>query len=574
MNPCATAAAPPSVGEALFERLSAAGHRHDQLEPYLREVVDAIAAVTGFRWVGCRVTRPAVRLPAAPGDRDRPATPAPFARPAEGDLVVGELPRPSSLGAPSGSRAAVPMSFGGGTVGVLHVADPRDGLAGPPLLAALDAAARIVASTARRIHAEDALAVLEQRLGAQQSAHDAELAERAADLIETNAKLERAVRLKDEFLAGMSHELRTPLNAILGRSEMLRERIYGPLTDKQDVALAKVEEAGRHLLSLIKDILDVSKVGAGRLTVRLEPVGPADLCHASVGLLRQTASAKRVDLDVVLDPAVRCVMADELRLKQILVNLVSNAVKFTPEGGAVTLTLHGDPARNRVVFSVADTGIGVAPEDRERIFQPFVQIDSSLSREYSGTGLGLALVQQLTDLHGGSVALEPNPAGGSIFSVSLPWFAVDNAGFGGAPSEVPPAPLSPIPVKVSARKVLLAEDNASSREMVAQYLAAKGLAVVLAVNGVEAVSLARTERPDAIVMDIQMPIMDGLAAIRRIRSSAGLERTPVVALTALAMTGDEERCRAAGADVYLTKPVSPRALAKVLKDLFALADAE
>jgi len=244
--------------------------------------------------------------------------------------------------------------------------------------------------------------------------------ERTADLSVLNAVLARAAQLKDEFLASMSHELRTPLNAVLGLSEALQEQVYGPLTNQQHQSLRSIEESGRHLLVLITDILDLSKIGAGKFELDIDAVEVEPICQASLQLIKQAAHNQQLRVSLQLDSAVTTIEADIRRLKQMLVNLLSNAVKFTPPGGAIGLDVTGDPARELVSFTVWDTGIGIAPADLARLFQPFVQLDSRLAREYSGTGLGLSLAYRLAELHGGTAWVEDRAGGGSSFQVVLP----------------------------------------------------------------------------------------------------------------------------------------------------------
>jgi signal transduction histidine kinase len=251
------------------------------------------------------------------------------------------------------------------------------------------------------------------------------VAERTADLSAANVELARAVRLKDEFLASMSHELRTPLNAILGLSEALQEGIYGDLTVKQHDALHNVCASGSHLLGLINDILDLAKIGAGKMQLTFAPVELVAVAQASLRLIGQLAHQKNLEVVSSLDSAVGMLQADARCLTQILVNLLSNAVKFTPTGGRIGLDIVGDAAERVIYCTVWDTGIGIAEDDQARIFQPFVQLDGSLARQYAGTGLGLALVARLVDLHGGSIASTSVVGQGSRFTVTLPWDAGD-----------------------------------------------------------------------------------------------------------------------------------------------------
>lgn len=375
--------------------------------------------------------------------------------------------------------------------------------------------------------------------------------ERTADLTATNLELARAVRLKDEFLASMSHELRTPLNTILGMSEALQEGVYGELNSKQNSSLQYVEESGRHLLSLINDILDLSKVEAGKLEIDLGPVAVESVCQASLNFVKRDAQKKRLQINFQHEEAIKVIWADERRLKQILVNLLSNAVKFTPEGGKIGLEVLGDAAAETITFTVWDTGIGIAHTDRERLFKPFVQLDSRLSRQYTGTGLGLSLVHRMVQLHQGGIVVESELGQGSRFSVTLPWLS-------GQISPVQPNVELLPPLHVSQDAVILiAEDNELVASTMDEYLSLKGYRILMAHNGYDAVELTQKLHPDLVLMDIQMPGLDGLEAIRRIRLNTDVgEQIPIIALTALAMPGDKDLCLQAGATAYISKPVS------------------
>ncbi len=417
---------------------------------------------------------------------------------------------------------------------------------------------------------------IEQELADERAQLARRVAERTAELSIANAELERAVRTKDEFLANMSHELRTPLNAVLGQSEVLQEEVYGPLTKKQRNALRSIEESGRHLLTLINDILDLAKIEAGREELILDMVDIPSLCRASVRMIQQSARKKDITIVHRHYPDL-LIQADERRLKQILVNLLSNAVKFTPAGGRVGLDVMVDASSATVTFAIWDTGVGIAPEHMERLFKPFVQVEGGLNRPHEGTGLGLSLVMRLTELHGGSVHVESTPGIGSRFSIALPydpaaWQAstghtAETVG-GGAAAEPQPTTPEPAPVRApDGPLILLAEDNESSIEILSDYLQMQGYRVTIARNGLEAVQLASEEPPALILMDIQMPRMDGLEATRRIRTRPELAHVPIIALTALAMQGDRERCLTAGATDYVSKPVSPRHLLQQIEAL-------
>jgi signal transduction histidine kinase/CheY-like chemotaxis protein len=427
---------------------------------------------------------------------------------------------------------------------------------------------------AKEIANQVAVALHQARLQEEIQRHVAELerrvAERTAELSTANAELARASRLKDEFLASMSHELRTPLNTVLGLSEALQEEVYGPLTERQLRSLGTIEESGRHLLALINDILDVSKIEAGKIQLDIASVSAGSVCQASLGLIKQSAFKKRLRTYSGIDSALTTLQADERRLKQVLVNLLSNAVKFTPEGGEIGLEVVGDLEREAVHFTVWDTGIGISQEDMARLFQPFVQLDSSLSREHAGTGLGLALVRRLTEMHGGGVSLESEVGKGSRFTVSLPWRPVDGDQDPVSGDQYSVIGEGDVPTTDdrSLITVLLAEDNEENIRTITDYLHAQGYRVVVARNGTEAIERAGEETPDLVLMDVQMPGMDGLEAIRRFRADATSEvsTVPIIALTALAMPGDRELCLEAGANGYLSKPVGLKHLVKVIEE--------
>jgi PAS domain S-box-containing protein len=408
---------------------------------------------------------------------------------------------------------------------------------------------------------------MERALAAERASLAQRVAERTTELSAANAELARAARMKDEFLASMSHELRTPLTAILGLSEALQHPAYGPLSERQRAYLRTIEESGQHLLALINDILDLSKIEAGKITLEKRVLSLETLCHASLRMVRQAAQHKRMSVTLALDTAVELIYADERRLKQILVNLLANAIKFTPEGGAVGLQLAADEAQQQLRFTVWDTGIGIADEHLPNLFKPFVQLDSRLSRQYEGTGLGLALVARLTELHGGTIEVNSMLGQGSRFTVVLPTRGdlpalqrQDAASAGASHTSTARALREPGYAPV----VLLAEDNEATVSMLADYLIARGYSVECVRNGRDAVAHAQKNRVDLILMDIQMPEMDGLEAIRCIRADPAA-KMPIIALTALAMAGDRERCLQAGANDYLSKPVQLSQLITVME---------
>ena len=387
---------------------------------------------------------------------------------------------------------------------------------------------------------------------------------RTAELLLANSELSRVMRSKDDFLSAMSHELRTPLNAVLGLSESLAEGVYGDMNAKQVQSINTIAESGHHLLSLINDLLDLAKIGAGKMELELDNANVEDVCQASLRFVLEQAQKKNLKLALAMDNKSVMLTADERRLKQILVNLLSNAVKFTDEG-SVTLETKCDVESESLMFSVRDTGIGIAAEDLSRLFSPFTQLDSKLSRQYSGTGLGLALVLKLVELHGGSVAVESEIGKGSCFTVRIPCKGLENAIRGGNKDAVTISESSPANILSSNTPlILVADDNEINLMTISDYLRANQLRVIQARDGLEAVKMVRQHAPSLVLMDIQMPLMDGLDAIAHLRADDQYAKIPIIALTSRAMVGDRERCITAGANDYLSKPVNMKQLVKTI----------
>jgi CheY-like chemotaxis protein/anti-sigma regulatory factor (Ser/Thr protein kinase) len=321
---------------------------------------------------------------------------------------------------------------------------------------------------------------------------------------------------------------------------------------------------------LINDIPDVAKIEAGKVELELAPVAVEDVCQASLRLVKESALRKKITVPFHLDKLVRVLTADERRLKQVLVNLLSNAVKFTAEGGQVGLDVVGEGDKGQVRFTVWDTGIGMRPDELQRLFQPFVQLDSRLSRQYEGTGLGLALVKRLTELHGGHVLVESQPGKGSRFAVVLPWttamqLPVASDSCEGHQDQT--SLLENAPEALEGPLILAVDDNPQSARGMVDYLIFKGFRVLCVASGAAAIEMAMKLHPDLILMDIQMREMDGLEVIRRIRLLSGLREIPIVALTALAMAGDRERFLKAGATEYVSKPLSLDKLRQTIESL-------
>ena len=366
------------------------------------------------------------------------------------------------------------------------------------------------------------------------------------ELEQQRAELAVTSQHKSEFLASMSHELRTPLNAVIGFSEVLLERMFGELNERQEDYLRDILGAGRHLLELLNDVLDLSKVEAGRMELEPTTFPVLDAVHPVLALLRERAAQHHITLQLEVGPDLPHVTADQLRLKQVLLNLVGNAVKFTPDGGTVTVAVAR--SRDELTVTVADTGMGIAPDDQERIFDSFQQGTRSASAS-EGTGLGLTLTRRIVELHGGRVWLTSEPGLGSTFGFSLPQpqavTAHDGAGWSRAALD-------------DARPtVVVIEDDPSSSELVGVHLTAAGLRPVPVRSGEEGLAAVRDLRPSAVVLDIRLPGMDGWDVLGELKADPELARTPVVVVSVLP---DSRRGFALGASDYLVKPVAGEVL--------------
>jgi CheY-like chemotaxis protein len=385
---------------------------------------------------------------------------------------------------------------------------------------------------------------------------------------EARADAEEANRLKDEFLATLSHELRTPLTAILGWARLLRS---GRLDERSGArALEIIERNADAQNQLIEDILDVSRIITGKLALHVEPVEPVAVIEAAVEAVRPAAEAKRVELNIMVSPEMGLVSGDAARLRQVVWNLLTNAVKFTPEGGRVEVRV--ERADSHVRIKVSDTGEGIDPEFLPYVFDRFRQADASTTRKRGGLGLGLAIVRYLVELHAGTMSAESEGLGrGAIFTVILPLADTQSGGpegSRGAREESIPAPADN-PQSLAGLRVLVVDDEPDTLDFIVTVLEGRGAEVTAASTAAEAFRMMREVKPDVLVSDIGMPNEDGYALIREVRRLEDAEggRTPAVALTAYAREADRREAIRAGFQTHMTKPVEPSELAEVIASL-------
>jgi PAS domain S-box-containing protein len=388
------------------------------------------------------------------------------------------------------------------------------------------------------------------------------VAERTSELEGARLLAEAANRAKSAFLANMSHEIRTPMNGILGMAYLIRRSGVSP---QQADRLDKIDAAGHHLMEIINDVLDLSKIEAGKLSLEETEIDVGQITENVAAILSTSIKAKQIKLLIEVPPLPHRLLGDATRLQQALLNYATNAVKFT-ETGSVTLrfmTVEEDGNRALIRFEVQDTGIGIAPEAAAKLFSAFEQADNSTTRKYGGTGLGLAITRKLAQLMDGDAGVTSLPGSGSTF-----WFTARLKI--GSVSSAPLAPITPAAAEAilasvyRGRRVLLAEDEPTNREIAMMFLAEVGLRADVACDGTEAVAFAEKHPYDLILMDMQMPSMDGLEATRQIRRMRGGTKTPIVAMTANAFAEDKARCLEAGMDDFIPKPFDPEALFAVL----------
>ncbi|WP_414544894.1 hybrid histidine kinase/response regulator HrmK [Nostoc sp. CCY0012] len=388
----------------------------------------------------------------------------------------------------------------------------------------------------------------------------ASLQQHSQQLGSSNEQLKRTNQLKNQFLANTSHEIRTPLSSIIGFTHLLLAQGYDPTRERHQEYLNIIQSSGKHLLTLINDILDLSKIEANQLEVEWENVNVPEMCRNVFALLKEKAANKNLKLCLEIDPDVKTLVADPLRLKQMLLNLLFNALKFTSTG---TVGLKVLPKDEFVHFTVWDTGIGISPENQALLFQPYFQIANAVTSRNEGTGLGLTVTRKLAELHGGGVTVESSVDQGSRFTIILPLKPLEEVGANGE-DEVDETVESTIVSPSSSLEILLVENDFPNAELMQIYLGKRGYHVNWVKNAAEMWAVLTQINPAVILMDIQLPDANGLNLLKQLRAKPEYQMIPVIVQTAMAMKGDHETCLAAGANDYLSKPLDLPLLANLV----------
>jgi diguanylate cyclase (GGDEF)-like protein len=396
--------------------------------------------------------------------------------------------------------------------------------------------------------------------------------ERTEELEKINRELEYANQLKGRFIANMSHELRTPLNSIIGFSDVLLDRTFGDLTENQERYIKNIYTSGKHLLELINNVLDIAKIEAGKYEMVYETFSVDDVLSEVINIMNPLAENKFIEIVVSIGEGVSTITADRVKLKQILYNLLSNAIKFTPEGGMIKVTVAKEenlegrypwaaPGMEFISFSVQDTGIGISPEDKEKIFDEFGQANSDFSRKYGGVGLGLSLTKKLVELHGGNITLESKLGEGSTFTFLIP---VTSPVKTTAPEPMEAVSLNFPWMKEEAPLILVVEDDFHTAELLTLHLIQAGYKVAHAFDGEEAIEKAKNLQPFAITLDVLLPKKDGWEVLQELKSDSKTSNIPVIIHS---IVDNKDLAFALGATDYLLKPLDKEALLSKLEEL-------
>lgn len=423
----------------------------------------------------------------------------------------------------------------------------------------------IILDITERKHIEEELAYERKNLEKTVEKRTLELRRTLNDLTDVNIQLEKANKAKTKFLSSMSHELRTPLNGILGFTDLLRGQFFGCLNDKQLVYVNQIDDSGKHLLALINDLLDITKIDSGKVDIELEKMHPEQTIKSTVnmvsnqyiidGLIKKNNISTKIDVD----PGLEVITADVRKFKQIMLNLLSNAIKYSPSGGEV-LVRASKIKNTHARIEVSDNGIGIEADAVDKIFDEFHQVNRVRDEQLGGTGIGLALTRRLVELHGGEIGVDSEVGKGSTFWFTLPLRDTDIQGPDNHEED------KVIVGNVSkGHRILVVEDNKVNLKMILDMLSVHNYEVIVAVNGKEAIELAQKHKPDLVLMDIRMPVMDGLEATKRLRSMKEFDNIPIIALTASAGSDAEERQISAGCTEHLSKPIQTKQLFPVLE---------
>lgn len=381
------------------------------------------------------------------------------------------------------------------------------------------------------------------------------LQQRCQQLETINQELERNNQLKNQFLANTSHEIRTPLSSITGFTHLLLAQGYDPSKERHQEYLSIIQSSSKHLLALINDILDLSKIEANQLEMQWEKVDLQTLCRNVLILVKEKAANKGLKLSLELDPNVNTLLADSLRLKQMLLNLLFNALKFTTNG---TVGLQVKSNNSWIYFTVWDTGTGISKKHQAELFQPYFQIPNSVVSQNEGTGLGLVVTRKLAELHGGSVEVESELGGGSRFTIVLPLRQEEGEveGVGeDAKGEDRSRPFQLVSINNHSTNILLVEDDSHNAQLMQVYLERLGYQVNLANNSEQMWKILDQQKPAVILLDIKLPTENGLAIVQQLREHEQYRSIPIIVQTAMAMKGDREICLAAGVNEYISKPI-------------------